>query len=128
MRKYRCVLIRVAANTNHPASSGANQKRMATIFKVPVVESEKGWGRNIDDYMLCLSIEDAMAFTKEFNSQNTAKNTPDWYMQVEDLPDTFEVSDYRLSAIKEQPNGRMWLSSLKHTPINHPGSNTDTSN
>ena len=126
LNQRRKMLINLTLTT--PQGRGLIENGMATIFKVPVVESEKGWGRKIDDYMLCLSMEDAMAFTKEFNSQNTAKNTPDWYMQVEDLPDTFEVSDYRLSVIKEQPNGRMWLSSLKHTPINHPGSNTDTSN
>lgn len=52
-------------------------------IKVPVVESERGWGRKIDDWMVCLTIEDAQAFKKEFNSENISSTTPDWYMQAE---------------------------------------------
>ena len=32
------------------------------VIKVPVIESERGWGSKVDDFMVCLSVEDANAF------------------------------------------------------------------
>ena len=80
---------------------------------IPVVESEKGWGRKIDDYMVCLTMEDAEAFKKEFNSKNTSDTTPDWYMKVEGEPKPIDITDAQLKSLNETKEKRSWLSELK---------------
>jgi len=85
---------------------------MATVVKVPVVESERGWGRKIDDYMVCLSYADGLEFTKEFNAKNTETTVPDWYMVVEDSPKPLDITDKQYKKLKKEK--RMWLSSLKN--------------
>lgn len=86
-------------------------KKTHTVVKVPVVESEAGWGRKIDDYMVCLTVEDAKKFEKEFNSKNTADSTPEWYMQVEGDPEPIDITDKQYKRLKKDK--RMWLSFLK---------------
>jgi hypothetical protein len=80
-------------------------------IKVPVVESEAGWGRKIDDWMVVLSMEDAKAFEKEFNAKNTATYAPAWYMQVEGIPQPIDLSDKQMRKLKKEK--RMWLSELR---------------
>jgi hypothetical protein len=79
-------------------------------IKVAVIESEAGWGRKIDDYMVCLTTEDAKEFTKEFNSKNTENSTPDWYMQVEGEPQPIDLNEKQYEKLLEEK--RMWLSAL----------------
>lgn len=79
--------------------------------KIPVIESEAGWGRKIDDYMVCLSVEDAKAFEKEFNSKNTEPSTPEWYMKVEGEPQPIDLSDNQMKRLEKEK--RCWLSVLK---------------
>ena len=79
--------------------------------KVAVIESEAGWGRKIDDWMVCLSIEDAKSFEKEFNSKNTESSAPDWYMKVEGEPQPIDVNDKQMKRLKKEK--RVWLSELK---------------
>jgi hypothetical protein len=78
--------------------------------KIAVIESEAGWGRKVDDWMVCLSMEDATAFEHEFNSQNTAKTAPDWYMQTEGSPKPIDLTDKQMKYLKK--NHRVWLSEL----------------
>lgn len=85
---------------------------MRTVVRVPVTESEAGWGRKIDDYMLCLSVEDALKFTEEFNAKNTENTAPDWYMQVEDEPEPLDITDEQYEVLCDQTDKRMWLSTL----------------
>jgi hypothetical protein len=80
--------------------------------KIPVIESESGWGRKVDDYMVCLSMEDAMAFEKEFNARNTATSTPEWYMQVEGNPQPIDLTDKQMKKLKKEK--RLWLSTIKN--------------
>lgn len=80
--------------------------------KIAVIESESGWGRKIDDWMVCLSTEDAKAYQKEFNSKNTSDTVPDWYMQVEGEPTTIELTDNQFSKLNEDK--RVWLSVLNN--------------
>jgi hypothetical protein len=80
--------------------------------KIAVIESEKGWGRKIDDYMVCLSVDDANEFKKEFNSKNTEDSTPDWYMQVEGSPEPINLSDKQIDELKKEK--RVWWSILKN--------------
>ena len=79
--------------------------------RIAVVESEAGWGRKIDDWMVCLTVEDAMLYEKEFNSKNTADSVPDWYMQVEGDPEPIELTDKQFD--KLVTDKRVWLSTLK---------------
>jgi len=79
-------------------------------YKIAIIESEKGWGRKIDDYMVCLSSEDCIVFKNEFNSENTQENAPDWYMQVEGNPSMIELSDNQYD--KLQSEKRFYLSQL----------------
>jgi hypothetical protein len=87
-----------------------------SLVRVPVTESERGWGRKIDDYMVCLSMADAYAFTEEFNSKNKPGAAPDWYMQVEHSPEAFEATDEMIEVVTEHK--RIWLSTLSTIMIN----------
>lgn len=78
--------------------------------KISVIESESGWGRRVDDWMVCLSIEDAKAFQDEFNNENRATRVPDWYMSAEGEPVPIELTDKQFSILKA--NNRVWLSEL----------------
>ncbi len=78
--------------------------------KIPVIESESGWGRKIDDWMVCLSIDDANLFKEEFNSKNTSTSTPSWYMQVEGEIEPIQISDAQFEKLKSEK--RIWLSTL----------------
>ena len=86
-------------------------KKLRTAVKIPVVESESGWGRKIDDYMVCLSVEDAKKFEKEFNSRNTTSSAPNWYMQVEGDPEPIDLDDDEMKVLLME--GRVWLSQLR---------------
>lgn len=79
-------------------------------IKVPVVESERDWGRKIDDWMVCLNTEDAKNFETEFNSENTSETTPDWYMQVEGEPEPIMLNINQYNKLLEEK--RIWLSAL----------------
>lgn len=78
---------------------------------IPVIESERGWGRKVDDHMVCLTTEDTRAFEKEFNSKNQADSTPEWYMQVEGEPITVDITESQMKYLVK--NKRVWLSELK---------------
>jgi hypothetical protein len=56
-------------------------------FKVVIIESERGWGRKIDEIKYFDSADEAYKFQEKFNSGNPPKvngMAPDWYMQAED--------------------------------------------
>jgi len=86
-------------------------KNMSNLaVKIAVLESESGWGRKIDDWMVCLSNEDAKAFQIEFNSENKESTTPDWYMMVDGEPKPIDLTDAQYLLLLE--NKRVWLSIL----------------
>lgn len=84
-----------------------------TVVIVPVTESERGWGRQIDDYMVCLTTEDALKFTEEFNAKNTEETVPDYYMVVEHKPEPMDIDEKLYNIVCRSKNKRMWLSSLE---------------
>lgn len=53
------------------------------MFKVALLEYERGWGSKIDEVREFDTIEERDAFIQEFNSYNTQKTAPDWYMVAE---------------------------------------------
>lgn len=59
------------------------------MWKVAIIESERGWGRKVDAVETFSTFDEAFAFQKEFNRKNEedfakTKQVPDWYMQAED--------------------------------------------
>jgi len=85
---------------------------MGLAVKIAVVESEAGWGRKIDDWMVCKSVEDAELFRTEFNSKNTSKSVPDWYMQVEGNAVPIDLTDEQMEKLNNSKDQRIWLSQI----------------
>ena len=54
------------------------------MWKVTIIESERGWGQKVDEVKEFNSYEDAKRFQMEFNKENTALVAPDWYMAAKD--------------------------------------------
>lgn len=54
------------------------------MWKVTVIESERGWGQRADEVKEFKSYEDAKKFQLEFNSKNDKDYAPDWYMAAYD--------------------------------------------
>ena len=53
------------------------------LYKVYIIESERGWGTKVDDVKYIDTKENAMMFVREFNSKNNKEVVPDWYMYAE---------------------------------------------
>lgn len=81
-------------------------------YKIEVIESEKDWGSKIDDYMVCLSIEQVLEFKREFNSYNDKPTTPDWYMYANGEPIPIELTDVQIEFFNSKNTNRAWLSTL----------------
>lgn len=58
---------------------------MHEVFAVDIIESERGWGRKVDDTLYSIDEEVIKEFTKEYNSKNTKSTTPEWYMIAENI-------------------------------------------
>ena len=50
------------------------------MWKVTIIESERGWGQRVDEVKEFKSYEDAKRFQLDFNKQNDEDFVPDWYM------------------------------------------------
>jgi hypothetical protein len=79
-------------------------------MKIPVIESEKGWGRKIDDYMVCIDSKDCLVYKQDFNAKNTEKIVPNWYMIVEGEPESIFLTEQQYLYLVEEK--RVWLSQL----------------
>ena len=79
-------------------------------FKVEIIESEREWGSKVDDYMICLSQQDAELFKEEFNSFNISVTIPEWYMAASSIS-TIELNDAQLQKLNEYK--RIYWSQLK---------------
>lgn len=87
-----------------------NMKNRA--FKVPVIESERGWGSKIDDYMVCISNDVAKNFIEIFNSSNNKEVTANWYMYADTNITEFSLSDLEIMILNNEDDGKMWLKEL----------------
>lgn len=54
------------------------------MWKVTIIESERGWGQRVDDVKEFKSYEEAKRFQLDFNKQNDEDFVPDWYMVARD--------------------------------------------
>lgn len=48
-------------------------------IRVPILESERGWGSKIDSYVYFDNASEAKEFKKEYN-KDCGNTVPDWYM------------------------------------------------
>lgn len=53
------------------------------MFKVFIIESERGWGSKVDEVRQFDTEQEALWFIKEYNSKNILDSVPDiyWYAQ-----------------------------------------------
>lgn len=63
---------------------------MPYVYRVTIIESERGWGQRVDEVKDFLTPEDAEKFVTEFNKKNDLPYVPDWYM-VASGPDMIKV-------------------------------------
>lgn len=64
------------------------------MWKVTIIESERGWGQKVDEVKQFESYKEAKQFQIEFNEENTALVAPDWYMVAHDpVFDSTEVDN-----------------------------------
>jgi len=54
-------------------------------YRVDLIEYERGQGSKIDETIYFDNEAEARKYCEDFNSKNTAKEVPDWYM----------IADYR---------------------------------
>jgi hypothetical protein len=52
-------------------------------YRVDIIESGHGWGQKIDETIYFDNEPEAQEYVRKYNSQNTAKEVPDWYMYAE---------------------------------------------
>jgi hypothetical protein len=54
------------------------------MWKVAIIESERGWGQRVDEVKEFKTYEEAKAFQIKFNAENIEDSVPDWYMVASD--------------------------------------------
>ena len=52
-------------------------------YRVDIIEYERGWGSKVDETIYFDNEAEARKYCEDFNSKNTAKEVPDWYMIAE---------------------------------------------
>jgi hypothetical protein len=50
------------------------------MWKVFIIESERGWGQKVEDTEEFDTYEEAVKFQLEYNAENNLSYVPDWYM------------------------------------------------
>jgi len=54
------------------------------MWKVTIIESERGWGQKVDEVKTFNDYESAKRFQLDFNKDNNDDYAPDWYMVAYD--------------------------------------------
>ena len=57
--------------------------KLIEMYRVDIIESERGWGRKIDESKYFDDEVEAKRFVTQYNSRNPPGPAPDWYMQAE---------------------------------------------
>ena len=57
--------------------------KIPKAYRVDIIESERGWGRKIDETKYFDDETEAKEFCVKYNSKNPPGPAPDWYMQAE---------------------------------------------
>ena len=63
---------------------------MATVYRVSLMSSERGWGREYwtEDYK---SLAEAKQRIKSVNAQNTSPHAPDYYEMAEEFVEAIDL-------------------------------------
>lgn len=62
-----------------PSATHVPQTMIEAKYRIDIIESEKGWGKRVDESLYFDSKEEAELYRVKFNAQNTGSKTPDWY-------------------------------------------------
>ncbi len=90
-----------------------NNTKKQLAYRVAIYEYERGWGSKIDDYMICLSEEDANSFMDEHNSKNNKTEVPDWYSVAREVtPIAITQSQFNFVTFSESK--RAWWMHVKN--------------
>lgn len=82
-----------------------------TAVKIALKETEFVWGEKIDDWMICLTNEDALQYKKEFNrNESNDFVPPQWHMFIDGEPLPIELTEKQMNYLKEKK--RVYLSTL----------------
>jgi hypothetical protein len=57
--------------------------KMGSVYRVDIIESERGWGRKVDEQKFFDNYEEAESFMEKYNADLPPGPAPDWYMQAE---------------------------------------------
>jgi hypothetical protein len=52
-------------------------------YRVDLVEHERGWGSKLDESLYFDNEDEARNYVQTFNTRNTARTAPEWYMVAE---------------------------------------------
>lgn len=58
-------------------------KNPQVLYRVDIWEHERGWGSKVDETKYFDNEQEAQEYCVKFNSHNTEKVVPDWYMRAE---------------------------------------------
>ena len=83
VKKLRTNATKSSSSRSTVAPSAQTPPTVSKSIRVAIIESERGWGRKLEDVKTFPTMEAAQAFIKEYNAYNTATTAPDWYMQAE---------------------------------------------
>lgn len=53
-------------------------------WRVAVIESERGWGQKIDEYVRFETKEKAQKWVDAYNKKNDLPTVPNWYMYAQE--------------------------------------------
>lgn len=56
--------------------------KIEKLYRVEIIESERGWGQKVDEVKYFDNFEEAQAFCDKYNASNPPGPAPDWYMQA----------------------------------------------
>lgn len=54
--------------------------QIGQLYRVDIIESERGWGQKCDEQKYFDSYDDANAFINDYNKDLPPGPAPDWYM------------------------------------------------
>lgn len=57
--------------------------KLQNIYRVDIIESERGWGSKLDETKYFDNELEARAFCTKYNASNTETIVPDWYMYAD---------------------------------------------
>ena len=82
-----------------------------TAVKIALIETEFVWGEKVDDWMICLTNEDALKYKLEFNkTDSTDFVPPQWHLFIGGEPLPIELTEKQMKYLTEHK--RVYLSTL----------------